>query len=234
VGLALDGRRFDDGHAHIERAMSYTANDAQNLGYAMMLQAVLWYGQHRVEEARSEARRVADIFEKLGFPKDVASCGELLRVIHEGLDSLVTSGQLREFLQMVPVPTRINFPFQAQRTDGRLGFFEWVPRWLLVLRPLAAIFFDTTTPTLPFVHLLHSHTHRFTCVVLLFIVNSHPELSVSPSPSPCLFRTHVHRRLPMMPNRFSFGDVCRFGRQHYLEKPDDAMPHAIIHIIDER
>jgi hypothetical protein len=37
----------------------------------MELQAWVWYNQHRLEEARSEALRAADIYEKLGAAKDV-------------------------------------------------------------------------------------------------------------------------------------------------------------------
>jgi hypothetical protein len=39
----------------------------------MMLRAVVWHIQHRLEEARSEALRAADIFEKLGSSHPVKS-----------------------------------------------------------------------------------------------------------------------------------------------------------------
>jgi tetratricopeptide (TPR) repeat protein len=64
--LFLDEGRFDDAHAHVERAKSHAVNNAYYLGRAMELQARVWYKQHRLEEARSEALRAADVYEKLG------------------------------------------------------------------------------------------------------------------------------------------------------------------------
>jgi tetratricopeptide (TPR) repeat protein len=81
AGLFYDEGRFDDAHTHIERAKSHTANSAYNLGYAMEMQAWVWYKQHRLEEARSEALRAADVYEKLGAAKDVEDCRTLLRDI---------------------------------------------------------------------------------------------------------------------------------------------------------
>jgi hypothetical protein len=57
-GLFLNRRRFDDGHAHVQRAMSYTVNNAY-LGVAMVLRVELWCGtaQTRRGEVRGSARR---------------------------------------------------------------------------------------------------------------------------------------------------------------------------------
>jgi hypothetical protein len=60
--LFLDEDRLDDGHAHAEHAMLYTVNNTFNLGGAMVLRAVLWHKQHRLEEARSEVLRAAESF----------------------------------------------------------------------------------------------------------------------------------------------------------------------------
>ena len=90
AALFLDEGRFDDAHTHIERAESHTANNVYYLGHAIGLQAQLWYDQHRLEEARSEALRAADIYEKLGAVKDV----ELYRDFLQGIEnSPVASGQ---------------------------------------------------------------------------------------------------------------------------------------------
>jgi len=92
--LFHDEGRFNDAQAHIERAKIHTANSAHNLGCVMEVQAKVWYKQHRLEEARSEALRAADIYEKLGATKDVEACKALLRDIQEELDPTVTgSGQ---------------------------------------------------------------------------------------------------------------------------------------------
>jgi len=106
--LLRDEDRFDDAHAHIERAKSHTANSTYNLGHAMRLQAGVWYNQHRLEEAKSEALRGADIFEKLGAVEDMERCRELLREIE---DSLAASGQSDsdcELLKILLFPARID------------------------------------------------------------------------------------------------------------------------------
>ena len=79
--------RFDDAHAHIERAKSHAANDAYNLGRALEQQAGFWYRQRRFDEAKSEVLRAIDIYEKLGAVKGVESCGELLRRIEKKMSS---------------------------------------------------------------------------------------------------------------------------------------------------
>ena len=53
----------------------------------MQLQASVWYGQHRFEEARSEVLRAADSFEKLGAAGDLELCIDLLQVIQKELDA---------------------------------------------------------------------------------------------------------------------------------------------------
>jgi len=75
--------RFDDAHAHIEPAKLHATNgnDAYLLARAMEFQALLWHEQRRLEEARSEALRALDAFEKLGAIKDVESVMGLLREI---------------------------------------------------------------------------------------------------------------------------------------------------------
>ena len=64
----------------IDRAKSHAVDDAAyTLGLAMYLQAWVWYKQHRVEEARSEALRGADVFERLGAATALENCRRLLR-----------------------------------------------------------------------------------------------------------------------------------------------------------
>ena len=106
--------RFDDVHAHIENAKLHTAGSAYHLGLVVELQALVWYGQHRLEEARSEALRAADIYEKLGAAEGVEYCGQLLRDIEKELKTPVTSGQSDfdcEFLKTLHLPARVNSPF---------------------------------------------------------------------------------------------------------------------------
>ena len=85
--------RFNDAHAHIECAKSHSAGNAYSLGHAMELKASVWYRQSRYEEARSEALRAADVYEKLGAAKDVEDCKRLLRMIEKKLITPVASGK---------------------------------------------------------------------------------------------------------------------------------------------
>jgi tetratricopeptide (TPR) repeat protein len=90
--------RLDDGHTHVERATPYTVNNTFNLGTAMMVRAMLWKRQHRLEEARSEILRAADVFEKLGSSRGKEICARVLQEIQEGMNNPVASGGLRGFL----------------------------------------------------------------------------------------------------------------------------------------
>ena len=111
--LFRDEGRFDDAYTHIERAKSYTASGTYYLGHAIELQAWVWYDQHRLEEAKSEALRAADIFDKLGATEDVEGCKRLLRDIEKGLSGPVTSpGQPDsdcELLKTLLFPARIEY-----------------------------------------------------------------------------------------------------------------------------
>ena len=57
------------------------------------MQAEIWYKQHRLEEARSEALRAVDIYEKVGVAKNIEGCRQLLQGIERKLDAPVASGQ---------------------------------------------------------------------------------------------------------------------------------------------
>jgi len=81
--LFLDEERFDDTHVHAVRAKSYATEDACNLGYAIMLQALIWHRQDRVEEAKSEVLRAAEVFQKLVSSWGMERCKKLLKRIQE-------------------------------------------------------------------------------------------------------------------------------------------------------
>jgi len=83
--------RFDDAQAHLAHAESHAADNAYNLGMAMELQATVWYQQGRFEEAKIDALRAAEVYDKLGATEDTwESCRSLLRKIE---DSAVASAQ---------------------------------------------------------------------------------------------------------------------------------------------
>jgi len=75
--------RFDDAQTHIEHAKSHAVNNTYYLGCAMEQQAWIWYKQDGLEEARSEALRAVDLYEKLGAVRDLERCRELLRCIED-------------------------------------------------------------------------------------------------------------------------------------------------------
>jgi len=85
--------RFDDAHAHIERAKSHAANNTYNLACAMELQANVWYQQDRPEQAKCEGLRAADVFEKLGAARDLEMCRGILRLIDFEMNGPVASDE---------------------------------------------------------------------------------------------------------------------------------------------
>jgi len=90
--LFLDEDRFDDAHTHVEQAKSHVVNDTYFLGRAMGLQAMVWYKQGRLAEARSEASHAADVYEKLGAVQDLEDCRGFLRQIEGKMNNPVASG----------------------------------------------------------------------------------------------------------------------------------------------
>ena len=81
--LLLDEDNFDKAHAHVEQARSYVVDDPYMLGRGIRLQAKIYYRQHRLEDAASEALRALEIFERLGAQEDVETCKGLLRKIEQ-------------------------------------------------------------------------------------------------------------------------------------------------------
>jgi tetratricopeptide (TPR) repeat protein len=104
--LFHDQGRFDDAHTHIERAKSHVVDSVYLPGRAMALQARLWYEEHRLEEAKSEAFRAAGVFEKLGATDGMEDCRELLQEIE---NELATASH--EF----PTPIKSLFPARATK-----------------------------------------------------------------------------------------------------------------------
>ena len=81
--LFLGEGRFDKAQAHVEPAKSYALNHLYHLGDVMALQAELWYRQGLTKEARSEALRAADMYEKLGAARSLERCRAFLRKIEK-------------------------------------------------------------------------------------------------------------------------------------------------------
>ena len=79
--LFADEGKSDDALAHTERAKSHVVDNPQLTGRAMKQQAWFLFGLQRVEEAKSEALRAAEVFKKIGATQDLEDCEELLREI---------------------------------------------------------------------------------------------------------------------------------------------------------
>ena len=90
--LFRDEGKLDDAHTHVEHAKSHGVDNTYYLGYAMELQAGIWNKQRRFKEARSQALRAAEIYEKVGATKDLEDCRKLLQEIEKELDTPAVPG----------------------------------------------------------------------------------------------------------------------------------------------
>jgi tetratricopeptide (TPR) repeat protein len=86
----LEGK-LDEAQAHVEHTRSHMVGSAYYLGLVMEEQARVWNDQRRLEEAKSEALRTIDIYNKLGAAGDMERCRTLLRVIEEKMNATVAS-----------------------------------------------------------------------------------------------------------------------------------------------
>jgi len=160
--------RLDSALVHAEHAKLHAANNPYSLGKVMLLLAVAWVEQGRLEEARSEVLCAAEIYEKLGNSQGVGDCEGFIQT----LDYLATFGQFREFLRMMPLP-------------GALFSNLWSRNGTKALTTASNCNFPISRPLTPSVttslhttadHLCSSFCsfplpiHQFTCVVLLLTV----------------------------------------------------------------
>jgi tetratricopeptide (TPR) repeat protein len=91
--IFLNQDEFDCAEVHIEQAKSHALDNPYNLGRAAHLQAVIWYKQHRFEDATSEVLRAQEIFEKLGNVGHLEGSRALLRTIEAAMKILPSSGE---------------------------------------------------------------------------------------------------------------------------------------------
>ena len=79
---------FNDAHTHLEQAKSHAVNNAYLLAQVLRLRAGVWDQQYMFEEARSEALRALDGFEKLGATNDAEDTRELLGQIDRNAEEM--------------------------------------------------------------------------------------------------------------------------------------------------
>jgi hypothetical protein len=81
------------------------------------MQAILWYSQRRLGEAKSEAMRAVDVYERFGAVEEAKLCRATLQRIEEEMKKPVTPGELDlngEFLETVLLSTPVNSQFSAR------------------------------------------------------------------------------------------------------------------------
>jgi tetratricopeptide (TPR) repeat protein len=81
--LFRDEDEFDEASTHTKQAKSHAVDNALQLGRAMQMQAEVWYRQHRLEEAKSEALHALEIYEKLGAAGYASGCKSLLQKVEQ-------------------------------------------------------------------------------------------------------------------------------------------------------
>ena len=96
--FSYDRGELEDATAQIKLAKSHAVNEPYQLGFATELQANVWYLQLRLEDAKSEASRALEIFEKLGAVERAGHCRDLLQTIKGAIEnrSAAFPGELLE------------------------------------------------------------------------------------------------------------------------------------------
>jgi hypothetical protein len=116
--------RFDDAHAHIEQAKSHTVNNTYSWVARSLLQAQVWYRQQdRLEDAKSEALRALEIFEKLGAAKIrgvVELYSGILKRQWKATGRVGSSGEFQKITPR-PSPVNVNSPSSARGSPSHVS-----------------------------------------------------------------------------------------------------------------
>ena len=118
--LSFDHGRLDDAHAHVEQAKLHAtnANDTYALASATRLQAWLWHRQHRFGEAKSEAWRAMEMFEKLGAADDAERVRRLLQQIDLDACESDDDGELLTTIPLFGVFIDSSFSDKAAKSES--------------------------------------------------------------------------------------------------------------------
>ena len=87
VSLFLDQDRFNDANAHVEQLKLRAAENLYYLARTMEIQARIWFGQSRFEDAKSEALRALEIFENTGSAVLARECRNILQKIERARET---------------------------------------------------------------------------------------------------------------------------------------------------
>ena len=118
--LFLLENRFGDAHVQIEQAELHVADNTYQLSRVMEMRARVWHCERKFGEAKSEASRAADIYEKIGAARELDHCRALLSDIEEWMKKTRESDSHGGCgLPVLPL-TLANPPFSAQGTGRHL------------------------------------------------------------------------------------------------------------------
>ena len=85
--LFIQSGKFNDANTHAQRAKPHTVDNPYWLGRATEMQAMVWYAQPMLGDAKSEALYALKIYEELGVTEDIESCRALLLKIEKATRS---------------------------------------------------------------------------------------------------------------------------------------------------
>lgn len=149
IQLYIKEGKLNDAYTHAEQTKSHAGDDMLLLARAFYISARVLYGQHRIKEAKLEALRVFDIFEKLG----ATDLGEHTRRITEEIEEVIhkldddsKSLRWRSLSRLSKYSPR-----SFERTDAESRFLD-APRFRLLFKLLAGIgacHARTSMPTAP-------------------------------------------------------------------------------------
>ena len=83
--LLREDRKYDDANAQIKQAQPHAGHGLYKLGRAMQLQAQVWNSQGRLEDAKSEAVRALENYEKAGATHDAKLCRVFLEKVERAI-----------------------------------------------------------------------------------------------------------------------------------------------------
>ena len=199
--LFVAGGRFDDAQAHVDRAKSHAVDHAYKLGRAMEMQAKVWYNQHRLEEARSETLRAADIYERLGATMALTRCRGLLQYTKNELDrgSNCKFPRILRSLRALTFRSKLGAPKYS--ADCFVGFSEsilpQVPKFCPFVQPsLSRTFSHSFTSST-------SHAHCFIFVALPLVVSHLLPVVPLSLHLPCYVFFYMHTCIPQIQSHSS-------------------------------
>ena len=119
--LFRDEGKLDDAHTHIRQAKRHALHDKFYQGFAMEVEARIWYREGRHKDGVAEILRAIEVFEKLEAARDLDRCRAFLQVIERAMEESFGesdfSGGLLE-IDLLPAP--VNLPLDDGSSSSTL------------------------------------------------------------------------------------------------------------------